>query len=151
MKLNSNNLMFLVDLFDDYKNKIFIYMRKNKYHIVDIMDFVNGYSIVSNNCYQYAMDITYKNNYNIFSDIIFNDCNEIVEVLHKIMNESINKINPNKWEFIGIKYAYCLARFYIRNVLSGLDNDVEEDDLYMSIPDKIHPENYDWDAHGLDI
>lgn len=147
MKINGSQLMFFTELWDEYKKKLYLRMRKDCYTMDNIASFINGYSIVTNECFEYVMDKVYKNG-DIFYTVMIDNCDKAIAILDTIVNNIHNTyITSNDWEKIGIKYAICLAKYYIKNVIFGDDTEVEE--LYMDIPDKDDPDSYDWEEHGL--
>lgn len=150
MKVTANNLMFFVDLFDDYKKKVYVQMRKDKYSMNNITSFINGYSIVTHHCYEYAISKSYKDG-DIFWNAAFNNKDEAIKMINIIVNNIHNfYLTSNQWEKIGIKYALCLAKFYIENVIFGDDTIVEEDELYLCVPEEDDPDSYDWEMRGFD-
>lgn len=158
MIITINKMNFLFNLFSNYKEKIFTHMRKDRYTIHDIMNFINGYMLVEDKIAQYTIDIEMQNNSvaERFECPIFTDCADLLRTIDDKIIYSIKYMEydyEDEWEKIGVKYALNLIKFYIENVLSGFDNELP-DGLYFDIPDKDDPESYDWEEHGgfdLDI
>lgn len=153
MRLTINQTEFLIELFDRYKTKLYTHMRKNEYPIDKILEFINGYTAVTGNCYEYITDIIMGKGY-MTSDktnfLLFNSREEMIEELNKIVIKLDYVFRTStQWEKIGIKYAICFATFYINDILFGNDMDVE-DDLYMDIPDINYPQCYAWEDRGFD-
>ena len=125
-------------------------MRQNGYSMDKIMSFINGYSCLVERADNYIFNISYGkvcNNYN--NAILFNDYDEVLEILDGIIHNFTEKYTSlNEWERIGFKYAICLSKFYMKNVIFGDDTCV--DNMYMNIPDKDDPESYDWESYGWD-
>lgn len=155
MKIHINDANFLINLFDKHKDKLYVHMRKDGYSINDTLNFINGYMLVVDHCNQFILNIVMGSGYNLecnFKTILFEDCDAMIDRFNKIINgvnKVIKKYEPEKWEMIGVKYAICLATFYIKSILFGNDTYVE-DDLYISIPDKNDPDSYDWECRGWD-
>lgn len=155
MHININQTNFLIDLFDKYREKIYLYMRRDGYEINDILSFINGYTIIVEYCYRYSMNNIMGSGYDPISSFktpVFSKCTEMIATIDNIANDINKSLNQcNQWEEIGIKYAVCLAKFYIKHVLFGNDNEVAEGDfLYVELPDRDEPELYDWVYYGYD-
>lgn len=151
MQITIGQAKFLIKLLDDYKDNVYIHMRKNGYNINDTLDFINGYSVVVSMCYNCIVDTIDIINYDDIDTlryIIFNSCDDAIKELQKITKNALGSCILKLWEIYGIKYAICLARFYIVDVLSGKDTEVEDELLYMNIPDKDNPVSYNWEEHG---
>jgi hypothetical protein len=153
MVITMNKLNFMSDLFSEYKNKLYTYMRKGKYPIDNIMSFINGYSLVDDKIACYCIDIAMSTANGIterFEDVIFNDYTDLLKIMDEKIIYSVKYMEYNykdQWEKIGVKYALNLAKFYIKFVLSGYYNEVTNG-IYINIPDKDNPESYDWEEHG---
>lgn len=138
LKLNMVNLF--LDLFDRYKEKLYLIMRKNKYSMDQILDFISGYSTVVSRCENYI--------YETYLDTDYFNIAKLTDLMD-VFNDTISTmtcIDYKEWEIIGVKYAICLANYYINNVINGDIDEVE--DLYLDIPDKDKPDSYDWEEHG---
>lgn len=151
MKVTINEVNFLIDLFDKYREELYISMRYDKYKINDILSFINGYTVVVDYCSSCVMDEIMSKGHNPvsnFKTVLFNNYDEMNKAFEeKVINNVFNLIDKyNKWEAIGIRYAICLVKFYIENIVFG---DYDEFDItYINIPDKDNPESYDWEEHG---
>ena len=142
----------LADLFARYSKKLYAYMRNEKYSIDIILNFVTGYTIVTDTCSKYLFDIIMSEGFDIKSEInviVFQDSNEAINFLNTTeKNLTAGLDSYNEWIKYGVRYAICLAKYYILFVLTGKDTEMPEG-LYMNIPDKDHTEDYDWDEHNF--
>lgn len=149
MRITLNTANFLVNLFTEYRNKIYIHMRKNNYSLQNILEFINGYTTVVELCGHYLLNVEMSYGCNPITNtinILFETKDEMICVFEKSI-EPIYKEEYSKWEYIGIKYAICLANYYINHILYGNDTEYE-DELYMHIPNNDDPDSYDWEARG---
>jgi hypothetical protein len=148
-----NKMNFMIDLFSDYKNKLYTHMRKDEYSIDTIMSFINGYMLVEDKITDYVIDIEMFGDNSVaerFEEVIFNDHTDLLKEIDLKIIYSIKYMEYNykdKWEKIGVKYALNLIKFYVENVLSGNDTKMLNG-LYFDIPDKNTPELYNWETHG---
>ena len=139
MDLKLNMVKLFLDLFDGYKEKLYLIMRKNKYSMKQILDFISGYSTVVVKCENYV--------YETYVDTDYFNVAKLTDLMD-VFNDAISTmtcIDYKEWEIIGVKYAICLANYYINNVINGDIDEVEE--LYLE-PDKDNPDTYDWEEHG---
>ena len=152
MVIYINEAEFLITLFREYKEKLYVAMRKDNYPMEQILRFINGYSIICDACYEEYMDVITNSGCNInlsIGEVFCDGCHEALGILLEIVDECIPAFhNAGKWERIGMMYASCLAKYYIKNVIFGNDTEVEGG-LYMDIPDKDDPDSYDWEEHEL--
>ena len=149
MKINGCGLSLYINLFDDHKKTLYLQMRKDEYPMETIMDFITGYSIITNEFSDYLMNKMFSNN-SFFYETAIDGYQDAMKLFKSITDRVHNEyITSNDWEKIGMKYALCLARYYIKFVIFGDDMDV--DDIYMEIPDKTYPENYNWEDRGYDF
>ena len=154
MEVTINKANFLIDLFDKYRESLYISMRCDHYEMSDILNFINGYTLVFEYCSSYVVDSIMAKGYNPISNfniVLFNTYEEMIKALEKVTvnNNAIKAlINYDKWEIIGIKYAICLAKLYIKNIFS--DNYFPYEHYYLHIPDKNNPEDYNWEEYGWD-
>lgn len=157
MQITINETNFLIDLFNEHKKILYVHMRKNGYEMDNMLNFINGYTVVTDHCTNFVVGIEMGEGYTIesgFESVIFSSYDDILTTLDKIVdkiNKFMRNYSYNKWEKIGIKYAIYLARYYIENVLYGNYTDVaNEDFLYISIPENDDPDSYDWDSFEYD-
>lgn len=153
MKLTINEVNFLIDLLEKYRENLYIYMRDDQYPISDTLSFINGYTVVTDYCSAAIMDVVMTNGYNPvanFKTVLFNNYEEMNKVFEeRVVNNIFNLVYKyNKWEAIGIKYAICLIKFYIENIVFGDCKII--DCTYLDLPDKDNPESYDWEEHRWD-
>lgn len=181
MVIYINEANFLIDLLDKFKSKAYIYMRDEEYSMDNMLNFINGYSLVVEYCYCYVSDACINTDYAAydpatnFKNPIFKNYDETIKALDEIVSNCKMVLKKcNQWNIIGIKYAICLAKFYIKNVIFSDDieaenrithgirliksyikdalfgdyTEVEEDGLYMDIPDEDDPDDYDWESCG---
>lgn len=132
MQININKTHFLVGLFENYSNTLYRRMRKNKYKINDILDFIDGYLTVVNKCNEYIIDASMAG-----KNIAFDNYRDLIIVLSKVTTSVQKDTEYNYWQIAGMDYAYDLANYYIKSVLFGNDDELDEDDFpYISLPDK---------------
>lgn len=151
MKVTINEVNFLIDLLDKYKQELYIYMRDDQYPMSNILSFINGYTVVVDYCSNCIMDIIMTKGYNPISNfktILFNNCDEMNKAFEeKVVNNIFNLVDKyNKWEAVGIKYAICLVKFYTNNIVFGNCSII--DCTYLDIPNKDDPDSYNWEERG---
>ena len=160
MELTFNQCNFLLDLLKSYKNNLYLEMRKQNYLMENILQFISGYELM---CDWISYHLTrikkevieLKSVFHIppFSDyqvVIFGNEDDAVNFITNMVY-LINNGDYSKWEDTGMKYVLCLAKYYIQYVLTGKDTDMTPGYLYIELPDKDNPEEYDWEEHGINF
>lgn len=150
MKLNLklNQVFFLIKLLEDARTEIYIKMREDKYSMNQMLDFINGYTNVTIACRKAATNHIDNTEYNP-NQIVFESYTDTMNTFDLLIGMICDdKDAYTGWEILGAKYALCLIKFYIQNVLFG--DDTEVDDMYLSLPDKNNPNSYEWDTRGWD-
>lgn len=156
MKITLATAIFINNnLFGDYRNKLYLHMRKNKYSLENVLHFIDGYTTIVELCGSYLLDIEMGDSgFDAISNInsvLFNNKSEMLEAFKTAIKPIYkSSCEYSEWQIIGMKYAICLAKYYIIHVLYGDDTEVEED-LYIDIPDNDKPNSFDWKARGWDF
>lgn len=155
MKIYINQANFLIDEFDKYKSKLYVHMRKENYEMSHILSFINGYMLIVELCSRYVLDIVMAKGYtpiSNFKTVLFDSYEDVSEkLLNRAADDASKVVNKcDEWEKIGIKYALCFAKFYIKDIVFG-DDIYVEDSLYMDIPNEYALEWYDWEERGYDF
>jgi hypothetical protein len=148
MSLSVAEINLLLKLVEDHKLDIHIKMQENGYSIDQILNFIEGYTLVQHDLNEavYNNVLSYDNDPSI---IVFENHSDAL----KAFGILINKVRDNQcmyadWSVLGAKYLICLIRYYMNNVIYGNLQEVE--DFYINISDKINSNPYKWDKHDWD-
>lgn len=157
MKLTIKQCDFLLELLKSYRNNLYMEMRKQKYQMEDILQFISGYELM---CDWMIFDLeptkkkmldskfTFTPSIYDYDIVLFENEEDVVKYVSGMVRLATIYNNKPKWSVMGIRYALCLAKYYTEFVLTGKDTELP-DGLYMELPDKDNPDEYDWEAHGI--
>ena len=150
MSLCINKISFLLKLLENYKFDIYVKMREDGYSINQILDFIDGYSLVLEEAYKAAFNnIPHHEDDQDLTTIVFEDHSDFLKAYDVLINNICKKkYMYDGWSIIGAKYILCLIRYYMNNVIYGNIDEVE--DFYLNIPNKDNPNSYEWDERDWD-